>query len=645
MNAPIHRVIVGTAGHIDHGKSSLVRRLTGIDPDRLKEERERGMTIDLGFAPYRTGSDRTVGIIDVPGHERFIKNMVAGACSVDIFILVVAADDGVMPQTREHVEILDLLGAKKGLVAVTKIDLVEPELGELAVDEIREYLAGTSFRDAPLVPISSTTGAGLDRLRSLLDELIENTEARESSGLFRMPIQRVFSAAGHGTILTGVPLSGTVQLGQVLEVLPHGFKGKLRAIEAYREKRDQASAGHSTALNLSDIDYHLVSRGDVVCAAGLFKAAHLFEAKLRYLKSATRPLKHGSEVRVHLGTAESLARVVLLDHPLLEPGQEGLVQFRLRDPLVGVRGDAFLIRQTSPMVTLGGGTIVAESSRRLARGRAEAVESVRTKLGLINDPPAYLERILLERGGRPTSAGELAALLKCQPEEAATIHEELLASGAVIALGRGRMAHRTAVEAGQELLLACLRRFHDQNALRTYCDVLNLRQDTQLEGVLFEGVLKRLIADGTVVSPGGGQVGLAGAEPRLSPEEQSARTQLAEIFKREGLTPPSIDALVQQTGAAEALVEALLVLLAEQGVLRRTGELCFHAEEVERALEIVRQVARECDGEIVVPKLRDALGTTRKFLIPLLEHFDSSGRTVRRGERRYYVERADEAAG
>ncbi|MFH0944110.1 MAG: selenocysteine-specific translation elongation factor, partial [Planctomycetota bacterium] len=311
MSSVIHRVIVGTAGHIDHGKSSLVRRLTGIDPDRLKEEQARGMTIDLGFAPYRTESAKTVGIIDVPGHERFVKNMVAGACSVDIFLLVVAADDGVMPQTREHIEILDLLGAQKGIVVVTKIDLVDRELRELAVGEIQEYLAATPFSGAPLVPVSTTTGEGIPELRNCLDRMIDATQSRESSGLFRMPIQRVFSAAGHGTVLTGVPVSGTVRLGELLEVMPHGFTGKVRAIEAYREKREDAQAGHSTALNLSDVDYRRVRRGDVVGAPGSFRPARLLEAELRYLASAPRPLKHGGEVRLHLGTAESLARVVL----------------------------------------------------------------------------------------------------------------------------------------------------------------------------------------------------------------------------------------------------------------------------------------------------------------------------------------------
>lgn len=638
MSSAIHRVIVGTAGHIDHGKSSLVRCLTGIDPDRLKEERDRGMTIDLGFAPYRTHSGETVGIIDVPGHERFVKNMVAGASSVDIFLLVVAADDGVMPQTREHVEILDLLGARKGLVVVTKIDLVDPELCELAVDEIREYLAETSFRDAPLVPVSATTLEGIDHLRSQLDDLIAGTRSREATGLFRMPIQRVFSAPGHGTILTGVPLSGTVAVGQMLEVLPKGFRGKLRAIEAYREKRNQASAGHSTALNLSDIDYHQVRRGDVVCAPGLFQAAHLFEARLRYLDSAPRPLKHGAEVRLHLGTAESLARVVLLDQPILLPGQEALVQFRLRDPLVGVRGDAFLIRQVSPMVTLGGGTIVAESSRRLARGRPEAVESVRAKLSLIDDLPAYLERLLLERGGRPSQSQELAGLLKCPEAEAALALEGLLSTGAVAALDRGRIVHTSAFEAGRQAVLSSLSRFHEEHPLRAYCDVLFLRQAARLDPVLFDGVLKSLLSDGQIVSPGRGRVGLKDARPKLSPAEEQSLSQLAEIYAGAGWMPPAPGDLVERTGLPQAKLSELLELLAERGDLRKVGDHFFQTEQVDRALEILKQVARESGGEIVVPRLRDALQTTRKYLIPLLEYFDSSGRTVRRGERRYYVE-------
>ena len=638
-------MIVGTAGHIDHGKSSLVRRLTGVDPDRLKEEQARGMTIDLGFAPYRTESAKTVGIIDVPGHEKFVKNMVAGACSVAIFLLVVAADDGVMPQTREHVEILDLLGARQGIVAVTKIDLVDQDLRELAMGEIEEYLAGTPFADAPLLPISTTTEEGIPELRACLDRMIDATECRGSEGLFRMPVQRVFSAAGHGTILTGVPVSGSVRLGESLEVLPHGFTGKVRAIEAYREKREDAHAGHSTALNLSDVDYRRVRRGDVVGTPGSFRPARLFEAELRYLESAPRPLKHGGEVRLHLGTAESLARVVLLDVPVLEPGDTGLVQFRLRDPLVAVRGDPFLIRQTSPMITLGGGTIVAESIRRMARGRKEAIESVRAKLGAIADPPAYLSRLLLERQEQAMLGSEIPVVLKCRADEAARLLNLLRERGEAVELVRGRWIHRQVFAACRERLLAGLERFHAENRLRASCEVLALRREAGMEGPLLEGMLKQLEASGHISSHGGGRVALAGFAPRLEPQESALLERLGETLELAGLTPPSLADLVQEAGAPKEMVEALLRLMVDQGMLKRTGEIYFATSQVERALQIVKTVAREAGGEILVPKLRDAMGTTRKFLIPLLEHFDSNGLTVRRGERRFFVEQAAESSG
>ena len=329
MNGPqIARVVVGTAGHIDHGKSSLVRALTGRDPDRLKEEKDRELTIDLGFAPLDLGDGRRVGMIDVPGHERFVKNMVAGATGIDLVLLVVAADDGVMPQTREHLEILTLLGIQRGLIAITKIDMptVDEDLIELVELDVEELVQGTFLEQAQVLRVSAHTGAGLDALRAALAEQVDRVEPRPVDGPFRLPVQRVFSAKGFGTILTGVPLQGRAAVGDVLEVVTARgpLKGKVRGLQAYGEKVEAVEAGHSSAVNLSDVDRKAVARGDVVATPGIFSAHDMWEVRLRHLASQSRPLRQRETVRFHVGTSEVLGEVVILDHAELPPGADGM---------------------------------------------------------------------------------------------------------------------------------------------------------------------------------------------------------------------------------------------------------------------------------------------------------------------------------
>lgn len=634
----IHRVIVGTAGHIDHGKSSLVRYLTGIDPDRLSEEKARGMTIDLGFAPYHTAAGGTVGLIDVPGHERFIKNMVAGASSVDIFMLVVAADDGVMPQTREHVEILDLLGARCGLVAVTKIDLVDPELRELAIEDIREYLTGTPFEGAPLLPISTQTGEGMDTLKEELERLIGSTPARATDGLFRMPIQRVFSAKGHGTVVTGVPMSGHVEVGELVEVLPAGLRGKVRSIQAYKEDRGVADAGHSTAMNLSDIDYREVTRGMVVAKPGFFHPTQLVEAKLRYLASASRPLAHGEDVRLHVGTGEVIARVILLESSELEPGAETLIQLRLREPVVVGPGDRFLIRQPTPMVTLGGGMLVSTSEVRITRNRTAAVESVRQKASAIDDMSTFLERSLFDRGMKPTARRDAAVILKASPERAEEVLKELIDGGRVHPIGRDRVLHGDMLGAACDAVMKSLRAFHMDHPLRTHAELLKVRQDTRLADAVLEAAIDRLSTAGEVVAGKGGRVRMAAHQPALTPEMERLRGKIVAELESAGLQPPSVEEMTPRLAAREGDVAALVQLLVDEGVVVRAGEMNFAASAIDRAIAEVRRVAAAHQGEVLFPEVRDGLGTSRKYLIPLMELLDSRGITARRGEKRYLVE-------
>ena len=401
----IQPIIIGTAGHIDHGKSSLVRLLTGTDPDRWAEEKERGMTIDLGFARMTLPDGRQVGLVDVPGHERFLRNMVAGATGIDLVLLVVAADDGVMPQTREHLEIMDLLGVRDGLLVLNKIDLVEPGMADLAVEELREVTRGTFLEDAPVVRVSATTGEGIEQFKDQLEQRASALTPRQADGVFRMPVQRVFSAKGFGTILTGIPVSGSVRTGDLLEVLPRGGKGKVRGLQAYHEGTDQARAGHSTAVNLSDVDHKEVTRGAVLATPGYFKAQTMLGATLRILHSTLGGIGNRTPIRLHLGTAEVLGEVILLEQDQMEPGEEGLVQLRLEDPVICAPGDHFVLRRASPMETLGGGVILEESRYRLKRFKGFVIDGT--------CPPSPEPGLLRGSVGIP-SVARIGALAECR---------------------------------------------------------------------------------------------------------------------------------------------------------------------------------------------------------------------------------------
>lgn len=636
VETPIHRVIVGTAGHIDHGKSTLVRVLTGIDPDRLKEEKARGMTIDLGFAPYRTAVGQQVGIIDVPGHERFVKNMVAGASSVDIFLLVVAADDGVMPQTREHVEILDVLGARRGIVVITKIDLVENDLRELAIAEIAQFLENTPFADAPKLAVSSATGEGIPELKAELDRLIAATAPRASEGVFRMPIQRVFSAKGQGTVVTGVPVSGSLAIGDELEILPIDQRGRVRGIQAYMEERTSAAAGHSTAINVSDVDYREVVRGMVAATPGYFEAATRIEAKLRHLSSAERPLRHGTDVRLHIGTAEVLARVVLLEGTAaVEPGAETLVQFRLRDPVVAAPGDRYLIRLATPLITLGGGVVVASGSGRFQRSRDVTRTATAAKAEVLADRVAYFDRLLAERGSRPTALEEVPALLGLPKAAAEESLAELVKSERVVTVGRDKLLSGSIAKSVEDRLLASLKSFHQSNPLATHDDSLRLRTELRLDESVFDALTERLAKRGRIAVEKGGRLRLEGAGPRLS-DEQRAHCERIRLAQEEADCAPLAPAeLATKLGLPEKSILALLKLLSEQGVLWKAGDFHFARTAIDRAIDAVKSIANPTTLEVEVPKVRDRLGTTRKYLIPLLESLDARGFTVRRGDKRF----------
>ncbi len=635
----IANVIVGTAGHIDHGKSSLVRTLTGIDPDRLPEEQERGMTIDIGFARWRAADGRTVGIIDVPGHERFVKNMVAGATSLDIVMLVIAADDGVMPQTREHLEILALLGVQSGFVVLSKIDLVDDELRELAIDDVRTLLRGTFLDGEPILPISNVTGAGLPELRAELERRIAAVKPRPSSGLFRLPIQRVFSARGHGTVVTGVPLSGVVAVGDEVELLPLGRRVHVRGIHAYGEARPHATAGHSCALNLADIDYRELHRGMVVAAPGFFQAATLFEARMRHLGGRSEPLHHRTPVRLHVGTSEVLGRVRILDKELLLPGEEGLVQLELEEPVVACAGDRFLVRQVSPMVTLGGGVLFGAARTHRRRLKEWHIEALKQREVALADPTLQLRFAAEQRRFEPFTLKELAADVGLSLADADGLVAQLLRDGWLVEAGRGQLLSRQFADAAKDALKAGLKACHKAHPLKKLIEIRELRAKVELPEPTLQLARELLIKDGAVTEGNvPGHLRLASHQPAVSPADEQLLEELRALFATADLQPPTIEDAAARFGALPKKVTNLLELLADEGEIVRVGVLRFARSAMERAKSELIRVGRAHGGEVMIPELRDSLQTSRKFMIPLLEHFDGSGITVRSGDKRFLRE-------
>ncbi len=426
-------LIIGTAGHVDHGKTSLIRALTGTDPDRLKEEKERGMTIDIGFASFRLPSGRQAGVVDVPGHERFLKNMLAGASGVDLLLLVVAADEGVMPQTVEHLDIMRLLEAQKGIIALTKSDMVEPDWLELVTEDIRAAVQGTFLADAPIIPVSSATGEGLKDLALTIDRMTEEVEQRDTSAPFRLPVDRVFTMPGFGTIVTGTLVAGTIRLESPAVVLPQGRETRIRQIQRHGKKEEQAEAGSRVAVNLAGVDLEEVARGDVVCQPGRYQATRILDARIVMLPNAPRPLQNRARIRFYLGTAEVLGRAVILDGETLQPGQEGLAQFRLETPVVAARKDRFVIRSYSPMNTLGGGIVLDANPERHRRQDERVLE--RLKTAEKGDPAELVEQALAAARLAPLTPEEIAGKTGLPQGEVSSLLESLAGEGRAFRMG------------------------------------------------------------------------------------------------------------------------------------------------------------------------------------------------------------------
>lgn len=636
-SVPAHFVI-GTAGHIDHGKSSLVRCLTGVDPDRLPEEQARKLTIDLGFAPWLRPNGRTVGIIDVPGHERFVKNMVAGATGIDAALFVVAADDGVMPQTREHLEILQFLGIERGVIALTKADVTDPEILEVVCLEIQELVEGTFLQGAPIIPVSSITGQGIEELSAALDGILTDLKPRLADGPFRMPIQRVFSIQGFGTVVTGVPSSGRVAVGDTIEVHPGAQRARVRGLQAYKSTVEQACAGHSTAINAPDLDRERIARGAVACSPGVFVASEFVEVELNASPQLPRALEGRTSVRLHLGTAEILAELVLIDRDALLAGQSALAQLRLQEPTVAIPGDRFVIRWHSPLELIGGGRVIGLSRHRLKSLKPYAVERLRAKQRVMGDPKEQILLALADERFLAQSALELAPLFGLQCSQVDAILKELVSSGRVVCISEKGTARFLARELWRELLqnLECLLdQKHREQPLLLSQRIGSLAKDLRVEASLLELATNEPAFE----SLGRDRIKLRSHNLCLTGADAQAAEALRRIFLDSGLQAPAISEAIEAVlregiGIKAPRVEQILEALVENGELRRIAErVIVHDQVFQGALDRTLAALRE-RGPLSASEFREILDSSRKFVIPLLESFDELGYTSRQGEAR-----------
>ncbi|MDI7276552.1 MAG: selenocysteine-specific translation elongation factor, partial [Anaerolineae bacterium] len=550
--------VIGTAGHVDHGKSTLVTALTGINPDRLKEEREREMTIDLGFAWMSLPDGEPVSIIDVPGHEDFIKNMLAGVGGIDAALLVVAADEGVMPQTREHVDILDLLQVKSGVVALTKTDLIDdPEWLDLVREEIREYLAGTSLSQAPIVAVSARTQEGLGELLAALRQALDSAPPRPDRGRPRLPIDRVFTMTGFGTVVTGTLSDGVLEVGQDVEILPGGLSSRIRGLQTHREKVDVASPGSRVAANLVGVQVSDLRRGDVAANPGSYSAVRRFDARVQLLPHAPRPLPHNAIVDLFVGASETPARLRLLDAQLLEPGQLAWVQVETRSPVVVVAQDRFIIRQPSPSATLGGGFVVdVNASSRHRRFRPEVTARLET---LAHGTPEEILLQSLQRLG-PSQAQVLLQQAGLPRELAEQALENLKRSGEIQPVLADRPAGTLMTREQWALLSARLRSlleaYHDQYPLRIGMPREELKSRLSLEARLYAEVLQRAVAEG-VVAATEAAISIPGHQPRFTPEQERRIQAMLARFHRQPYSPPGVSEAEAELGSdvLAALIE------------------------------------------------------------------------------------------
>ena len=623
--------VIGTAGHIDHGKTLLVKALTGTDTDQAPEEKARGITIELGFAFL--GESAT--IIDVPGHERFVKTMVAGVSTIDVAILVIAADDGVMPQSREHLDVLELLGVERGVMVLNKVDLVEEDWLDLVEEELRDFTHGTFLQDAEIFRVSALSGEGVDPLRQRLLALAGDTEDKRADAPFRLPVDRAFVVKGFGLVCTGTVLAGSLGEGDRVEIMPEAREVRVRSMQEHGVAVGRVQAGDRAAINLAGVEQGQIERGDLLVAPEAFRPTQMLDVRLRLLQSSPMSIEPRTRVRLHLGTREIMARVVLPERKPLEPGEESVVQLRLEAPLVAAWGDRFVVRRYSPALTIGGGTVLDPHPAKHRRFDADLLDHLRVlECGELRQ---VVERWILAVDDRLKSERDLLGELGIGPERLQEVLGELVAAGMVVRVdseGRAQLLHSSVRGRWGEWIEAALADFHRSEPLKPGLRREELRNLSAryAQPELFDCVLRHLVDEGRVAMDGA-VVRAASHGIRFTPEEEATRTEIEKRLNTTAFTDiPDAAGLARALAVEQQQVEALLRALQElEVVVSLEGGLLVHRE----ALVLVQDRLRaylQADGEITVAQFRELIGSNRKYAMALLGYFDAAGFTARDGD-------------
>lgn len=630
------QIVLGTAGHIDHGKTSLIKALTGIETDRLKEEKARGITIELGFASMDLPSGQHLGIVDVPGHERFVKNMVAGVTGIDMVAMVIAADEGVMPQTREHMEICTLLGVKHGLVVITKVDMVDEEWLELVQEDIRNYMMGSFLEDAPMLPVSSLTGQGLPELKSAMDAIVKKVPERTSSGLFRLPVDRVFTMKGFGTVITGTVASGSIRVGDTIMIYPSGVTSKVRGIQVHNASTEEAASGMRAAINFQGLEKASINRGEVVSIPDGLKNSHLVDAKMHYLKSNKKPLKNRTRIRFHTGTCEIMGNLILLENETLEPGETTVVQIRLEAPVVCIKGDRFVIRSYSPVRTIAGGEILSPFPQKHKRFKDDIIDGLK---GLLDDDlPAMISFQTSQAGYGGMTFSELKLVTNMPEKKLNTALPTLLSQKKIIQADKETRTfiHGDIFEGLCDTTKEYLKTYHEANPLREGMPKGELKSKfpPDLGVKLYNLLVNHLVSDGSLVQEGD-MVRLSSHEVALQVDQEELKATILKTYRDTGLTPPYFKHLVEEMGAGPIQAkDVLMLLINEKKLVKVKDDLYFHNDAIDTLQQRVVDFLMK-NHDMAAPQFKDLTGgVARKYLIPLLEYFDSKNVTIRVGDTR-----------
>ena len=629
------QIILGTAGHIDHGKTSLIKAISGTDTDRLKEEKERGITIELGFASLDLPGGQHLGIVDVPGHEKFVKNMVAGATGIDIVVMVIAADEGVMPQTREHMEICTLLGIQHGLIVMTKTDMVDEEWLELALEDIREFSQGTFLEDAPILPVSSVTGDGIPELISTIAEIAGSIPQRPPSSLFRLPIDRVFTMKGFGTVITGTLVSGKINVGETIMVYPTGITSKVRGIQVHNQSAESAEAGMRTAINFQGLDKTAVKRGEVLSTPNALIASYMVDVSFHYLASSKKPLKNRTLIRFHTGTSEVMGYLILLDQEELPPGQTVVAQLRLDSPVAIVKDDRFVVRSYSPVRTIGGGQVLNPIPQKHKRLKQDVIDGLQHLTD--EDPEAIISQQIQQAGYGGVSFSHLKIMTNLTDKQLDTALQHLLSKKTISQTDKQNriFLHQFTFDQLIQKTAEYLANYHAANPLKAGMPKEELKSKfPQLsDPKVFNLILNQMLKSNQIAQEEN-TVRLSDHRVSLGADQTDIRKKIQAIYKKGGLQPPYFRDVPNLLEVDPNHTRDVMLLLVEEGQIVKTkDDLYFHVDAITELKNRLVDFLK-AHGDITTPQFKEMTGASRKYVIPLIEYFDASKVTLRVGDSR-----------